>query len=159
MDLIVQKVDGAVVVNAEVDEPCTGDCRVCTDVGGAVHNWLMATGLRYLVMDLQDEKDICKTFLVELLQLRKRHKIPFIFAGVMDRPKKILESYDFSSGGLPTFATPDDAVEFLRRSYGPLLESHPENVSVGETIFALRLRNAMNRFEDGEEAVEPAEIE
>jgi len=158
MDLLAQKVDGAVVLNAEIEGLCATDCRVCVDVGGSVHNWLMATGLRYLIVDLQDEKDICRTFLVELLQLYKRHRFPFLFAGVMDRPRKILDSYQFLATGMPIFITPEDAVEYLRQNHPALLDANTDGIKVGETVLETRMRSALGRFDEVEEPQDAVDI-
>ena len=72
MDFVPEMIDGAVVLNA-VDVCSVGhDCRQCTELSVGIHNWLVAHQLRYLVLDFQDEKDVCVTILTELLQLRKR---------------------------------------------------------------------------------------
>jgi hypothetical protein len=157
MDLVPEKLDEAVILS--IANLCVGqesDCRECGDIGGSLHNWLMSTGIRYVIVDLQDEKDICPTFLVELLQLRKRHRIPFLFAGAMQRPLNTLESYDFSRNGMPVFITPEEAIDYVREHYQPLLNIDESQVKYGEAIMSFRTRNAMNKAEGVEdtEAVE-----
>src|SRR5688572_20681156 len=95
MDFVPEIVDGVVILNAV--DICTygNDCRPCSELAVGVHNWLIAHQLKYLVVDFQDEKDVCTTILTELLQLRKRLRQPFIFCGLMDGPQKFLESYAY----------------------------------------------------------------
>ena len=72
MDLVPENLGGAVVFN--LVNSCganKGVCGNCADFAVAIHNWLMNTEVRYVLVDLQDEKEICPAFLEELLQLAK----------------------------------------------------------------------------------------
>ena len=112
MDLIPENYRGIVVLNLDCKEPCDEmECRDCTDIGGVVHNWLMSSELPYMIVDLQDEKDICSTFLIELLQLQKRVGFPLLFTGVMEKARLILNSYSYSVNNQPYFSTPEEAVK------------------------------------------------
>lgn len=152
MDLVAEDIDGAVVLNLE--GVCTGldgqECRGCVDIGGLIHNWMMSTEVRYIIVDMQDEKDLCKTFLVELLQLRKRLKIPFMFSGVMERPRKVLMSYALEGTGKDIFTTPEEAVQQLKTGHPQLLKISFENVVFGEPIVSLKARQ-LQRAAEAEE--------
>ena len=112
MDLAPEIIDGAVVLNG-VDICSTGtDCRPCSELAVGIHNWLIAHKLEYLIVDFQDEKEICSTILTEILQLRKRLPHPFIFCGLMTAPKEILLSYAYDDH--PVFDVPEDAVGYLK---------------------------------------------
>lgn len=152
MDLVAENLDGAVVLN--ISSVCTGqdgqECRGCIDIGGLIHNWLMTTEIRYLILDLQDEKDVCRTFIVEMMQLRKRLKIPFLFAGVMERPKKTLLSYAVDGPDRDVFTTPEDAIEKLRQLDPRLLEVTLEGINFGEPIVSLKARQ-MQRAQEAED--------
>ena len=125
MELVAEKVDDAIVLN--ISSICAGqehgECRNCVDIGGLVHNWLLQTELGYLIVDFHDAKYLCSTFLVELILLHKRLRIPFLFVGVMETPLKTLEDYAFSASGYPIFSGPEDAVEYLKEHHSPLVES------------------------------------
>ena len=91
MELTPIPVDGAVVLNSS--SPCRhsgSDCRECPEVAVGIHNWLLSCDLSYLIVDFQDEKEVCQTFLIELLQLRKRLSLPFLFIGLMDKARELI---------------------------------------------------------------------
>ena len=122
MDLIPVLIDGAVVFNLQ--NSCTvrnQHCENCTHLLLNVHNWIRHAELEYTILDFQDEKDICPTFLEEVLLLRKRLNFPFLFAGVMDRPRMFIEQYKYHTY-YPLFATPEDAVRALRIMHPNLTE-------------------------------------
>ncbi len=152
MDLVAEKLDGAVVLN--LSSVCIGhegqECRGCIDIGGLIHNWLMTTEVRYLILDFQDEKDVCRTFLVEMMQLRKRLKIPFLFAGVMERPKKILLGYALEGQDKDLFTTPEDAHQHLKKLDPRLFQVSLEGINFGEPIVSLKARQ-LQRAQEAEE--------
>jgi hypothetical protein len=156
MELVAENLDGVAVLN--VENVCTGEgleCRECVDVGGLVHNWLLTTGMNYVVIDLQDEKDVCRTFLIEMLQLRKRLRMPFLFAGVMARPKAILEDYDFSATGSPIYATPEEAIAFLESNHkAVIVDTDLSLVRFGEKLLSIRQRNLLRSAEGADETQE-----
>ena len=122
MDLIPVMVDGAVVFNLQ--NSChtkATHCENCTHLILNVHNWIRHAELEYTIIDFQDEKDICPTFLEEILLLRKRLNFPFLFAGVMERPQSYLESFNYTDS-YPLFVTPEDAVRALRSQHPGLTE-------------------------------------
>ncbi len=138
IELIPELVDGAVI--CRVEKPCKEDCEYCAEQVVHVHNWLMETELGYLIFDLQDEKDICSEFLEELLHLRKRMRIPFLFAGVVDRPKRVLEAYNYQEL-FPLFINPEDAVRALRLHYPEVTEAiNLEKVNFGSSICGSKSR-------------------
>lgn len=153
MELVAENLDGVVIL--DVENVCTGEgleCRDCVDVGGLVHNWLLTTGMNYIIIDLQDEKDVCRTFLIEMLQLRKRLRMPFLFAGVMARPKAILEDYDFSATGSPIYATPEEAISYLKNHHAQVLEDTDLSlVRFGEKLLSIRQRNLLRNAEGNED--------
>ena len=156
MDLVPVMVDGVVVLNAaNVCTACHFNCRLCPELAVGVHNWLVENEMGYLLLDFQDEKDICHTLLVELLQLRKRQRIPFLFAGVMARPRALLESYAFTQ--YPFFLTPEDAIAYLKEHHSPLVKSEKfGSVRFGEPIPCNRSRQNRGEVVD---AAEESEIE
>lgn len=143
MDLIPENLGGAVVFN--VVNSCGANksiCGNCADFAVAVHNWMMNTEVRYVLVDLQDEKEICPAFLEELLQLAKRLKVPFLFAGVMEKPRRVLEAYDFLNRA-PLFVTPDEAIAFLDKNYPGVTRVSLEGLEFGVPIATSRPRNAI----------------
>jgi len=150
MDLVPENLGGAVVFN--VMNSCGGNkaiCGNCADFAVAIHNWLMSTEIRYVLVDLQDEKEVCATFLEELLQLAKRLRVPFLFAGVMEKPQRVLESYDFLNRW-PTFTTPEDAIAYLEENFPGVTRVPLEGLAFGVAIATSRPRNAV--IVEGEEA-------
>jgi hypothetical protein len=151
MDLVPENLDGAVVFN--VINSCGANksiCGNCADFAVGVHNWLMNTDVRYVLVDLQDEKEICPTFLEELLQLARRLRIPFLFAGVMDKAKRVLLSYNFQSRA-PLFVTPEDAVTWLDQNHPGLRRVSLHGMQFGVPVASSRPRNAvMAEVEAGE---------
>lgn len=146
MDFVPEFVEGAVILNA-VDICTSGnDCRPCSELAVGVHNWLLNHQLRYLIVDFQDEKDVCPAILTELLQLRKRLRFPFLFCGVMEGPKKFLLSYNYHD--YPFFPVPEDAVAFLKKSQSQLLQSPLQGIKAGEPIPCTRSRSY--RVDEGE---------
>lgn len=122
MDIVPTSIDGAVVCT--LVNRCSIKKRMCQNCDQLVikiHNWLKYTSLEYMIFDLQDEKEVCPSFLQELMQLRKRLSVQFLFSGVMDRPRKLLE--DFNYGDIfPIFLSPEDAVRALRMQNPGLTE-------------------------------------
>ncbi len=147
MDFVPEIVDGAVILNAV--DICTigNDCRQCSELAVGIHNWLVAHQLRYLILDFQDEKDVCVTILTELLQLRKRLRFPFLFCGMMEGPKKFLQSYAYTD--YPFFAVPEEAVSYLKQKEPGSLKNDLGGIKVGEPIPCTRSRNY--RAEDAED--------
>jgi hypothetical protein len=158
MDLIPEKIDGAVVFNVLCS--CTynaSDCPTCGDFAVGLHNWLMTTELKYVVLDFQDEKEVCPAFLEELLQLAKRLKYPFLFSGVMPKPRKVLDAYNYVTK-FPIFVTPEEAVEALRGKHPALVQHTFEGIQFGTAIPISRPRfGSRVEGEGGEE--EPQEVE
>ncbi|NDE13833.1 hypothetical protein EBZ80_02780 [bacterium] len=158
-ELIPEKIDGAVILN--LSKSCqhnSSDCSACQDLAVGLHNWLVAHDFRYLVLDLQDEKEVCPGFIEEVLQLWKRMRIPFLFSGVMLKPRKILESYNYHSR-YPIFLTPEEAVRNLVQSRVEL-GAKTEGIDFGVPIPMSRLRQAVRGEGDGEgEAVAEDDVE
>jgi hypothetical protein len=139
MELVPTLIGGGVILDAmNICSHSSTDCKMCPEQAVGIHNWLLNTGVRYCLIDFQDEKDVCPTILVELLQLRKRMKIPFVFVGLMDRPKMTLTSYAYS--GYPFFAVPEEAVLHLRQMHPELFQINFSKVSFGEPIPNSRTR-------------------
>lgn len=143
MDLVPENLGGAVVFN--LINSCGANksqCGNCSDFSVAVHNWLINTDIRYVLLDLQDEKEVCPAFLEEILQLAKRLRVPFVFAGVMEKPQRILESYDFLSRS-PLFVTPDDAILWLNQHHPGLTKVALQGLQFGVAIAQSRPRNGI----------------
>jgi hypothetical protein len=152
MELIPENLGGAVVFNLQ--SSCSASrnvCGNCADFAVAIHNWLMASEVRYVLVDLQDEKEICPAFLEELLQLAKRLRLPFLLAGVMEKPRRLLESYDFTARW-PLFVTPEEAVAYLEKHYPGATKVSLEGLEFGTPIAASRPRNAVLVETEGVEA-------
>ena len=142
MDIIPTLVDGAVICS--LINSCGYKSRGCPDCDQLVikiHNWLKHTSLEYLVLDLQDEKEICPTFLQEIMQLRKRLRVQLLFSGVMLQSRRLLEGFNYGDT-FPIFLTPEDAVRALRMQNPGLTEAplktpvHFGN-SLGKTMDAI----------------------
>jgi len=145
-----ESIDGAVVCS--LIEPCTekkSDCDVCKEQTIYIHNWLVETELKYLVVDLADEKHICPGFIEALLHLKKRLQFPFLFAGVVERPKEILSNYDYSE--FPFFVSPEDAVRALRMAHPSITEYTTEKLNLGKPIGGARTKNNNQEVEKTEE--------
>ena len=156
MELVPENLSGAVVFN--VINSCGANraiCGNCPDFAVAVHNWVMNTEVRYVLIDLQDEKEICPVFLEELLQLAKRLRLPFVFCGVMERAKRILASYDFTTRS-PIFVTPQEAIAYLEQTYPGITRVSAEGVEFGVAIAQSRPRNTLS-LDDASLEAEAAE--
>lgn len=160
LEFVPEKVDRAVILNvlqnakpvASVIAPVVSvvDSFVGADFVVAIHNWLIGTQLKYIIFDLQDEKEVPADFLEELIQLMKRVRIPFLFTGVMQRPRALLMSYDYTSK-FPVFATVDDAIAFIEQKYPSYLGVPHDGINFGVPIEMVRSRlNGKPGEEDGE---------
>lgn len=159
MEFIPEKIDNGVVFTARRACPQDEDnCALCSDFAVGVHNWLLAHEVQYVIVDLCDEKDVCPELLVELLQLRKRlKKYPFFFAGVMDRPKKVLQSHSYLPGS-PLFTTPEDAVAEVRKKFPNLMQKSLDGIQFGQPLNISRPRTGVRgEGVEGPEAAEGAE--
>lgn len=113
-DIVPTLVDGAVVFS--VQDTCTtksNECESCSHLLVIFHNWIKNAHIEYLIFDLQEEKCFCETFMQELMLLKRRLQIPFLFVGVMDAPQAYLSKYNYGNE-YPLFVTPEDAVRALR---------------------------------------------
>ena len=138
MDFAPEIIDGTVVLNA-VEICSTGnDCRPCCEVAVGIHNWLVSYEIPYLIVDFQDEKEVCSAILTELLQLNKRLNSPFIFCGLMETPRKFLKSYLYSDH--PFFDIPEEAVKYLKQSRPELIMADLSQIQEGEVIPCIRSR-------------------
>lgn len=143
MELVPENLNGAVVFN--IISSCNANksiCGNCGDFAVSIHNWMMSSEVRYVLVDLQDEKEICGAFLEELMQLSKRLRVPFLIAGVMEKPRRILESYDFAKRW-PLFATPEEAVAYLDKNFPGTTRVSLEGLEFGVPIASSRPRNAV----------------
>lgn len=139
MDFVPEIIDGAVVLNA-VDICSKGtDCRPCCELAVGIHNWLVAFDIKYLIVDFQDEKEVCSAILTELLQLNKRLDFPFIFCGLMESPRHFLKSYMYDDH--PVFDIPEDAIVYLKTSRPELLMVDLSGVREGSAIPCTRSRH------------------
>lgn len=149
MELVPEQIAGAVIIN--VMNPCTcsaPECGNCSDYAVGLHNWLVSTGLKYVIFDLQDEKEVCSVFIEEVLQLWKRMRFPFLFSGVMPKPRSVLQSYSYDTR-FPFFATPDEAVDSLRQKVPGAMVGTINGVAFGQAIAITRPRLGL-RDADGE---------
>lgn len=140
MDLIPENHNGAVVFNLiSTGVANRGANDSYGDFAVAIHNYLMNSEVRYLLLDFQDEKEICANFLEELMQLAKRLRVPFLLVGVMEKPRRILESYDFTRRW-PLFLTPEEAVAYLNANYPEFLQVSLAGLEFGTAIASSRNR-------------------
>lgn len=160
LEFVPEKVDRVVVMNViQTARPVSNsvasmvspvDGFVGADFVVAVHNWLIGTHLRYIIFDLQDEKEVPADFLEELMQLMKRVRIPFLFAGVMQKPRALLMSYDYTSK-YPIFSSIDEAVSYLASKHPTCLTVPHDGINFGVPIEMVRSRlNGKGGEEDGE---------
>ena len=125
LDVIPIHIDGAIVCN--VVNRCrrsSRDCESCESLVIKIHNWLKQSGLEYAVFDFQDEKEVCTTFIKELMQLKKRLTVHFLFSGVMSQARKHLDDFNYGNQ-YPIFLTPEDAVRALRMQDPGITEATP----------------------------------
>ncbi len=123
MDLIPKLVDGAVICS--LVNGCqfkTRTCQECDLLVIKIYNWLKHTSLEYIVLDFQDEKEICPIFLQEIMQLKKRLRIHLLFSGVRQQPRKLLEGFNYGDV-FPIFLSPEDAIRALRMQNPGLTEA------------------------------------
>jgi len=159
LEFVPEKIDRAVVMNViQSSQPVPSsvapasvlDSFVGADFVVAVHNWLIGTQLKYVIFDFQDEKEIPADFVEELMQLMKRVRIPFLFTGVMQKPRALLMSYDYTSK-FPIFASIDEAVTYLESKHPTLLGVPHDGIIFGTPIEMVRSRlNGKPGEEDGE---------
>ncbi|MFW7379352.1 MAG: hypothetical protein ACOH5I_11130 [Oligoflexus sp.] len=155
MDFVPEIIDGAVILNG-VDICSTGpECRPCTELAVGVHNWLISHEINYLIVDFQDEKEVCSTVLTELLQLRKRLRFPFLFCGMMENPRKFLKSYAYQEH--PFFSVPEEAVSYLKEVSPASIMADLSQIKVGEPIPCTRSRSY--KSEDAEPDLDEPEAE
>jgi hypothetical protein len=152
MDLIPENLGGAVVFN--LVNSCGANksqCGNCADFAVAIHNWLMSTDIRYVLVDLQDEKEVCPVFLEELMQLSKRLRVPFLLAGVTEKPRRTLEAYDFTSRW-PLFVTPEDAAAYLEKNIPGATKKSLDGLEFGVAIATSRPRGGALAADESVEA-------
>jgi hypothetical protein len=162
LEFVPEKIDRAVVMNViQSSRPVSNSLPVATSVVDsfvgadfvvAIHNWLIGTQLRYVIFDLQDEKEVPADFLEELMQLMKRMRIPFLFTGVMQKPRALLMSYDYTSK-YPIFNSIDDVINFMENKHPQLLKPGTDGISFGSPIEMVRSRLNGKAGEDEGEAV------
>ena len=161
MDLLPAQINGVIYFNiVDLCNNAKADCKSCSDIGGALHNWLLINELHYVIIDFQDEKDICHTFIIEILQLRKRLQIPFLFVGVTDNTKKVLEDYYyFKATSFPTFATPQESSEFLTQHFPNLIHVDISSIKFSEKVGSISPRHSLRGgdYDDEEEDSLPEE--
>lgn len=161
LEFIPEKLDRAVVINvmqqARSSNPPISqtqsallDSFVGSDFVVGIHNWLISTNLRYLIFDLQDEKEVPTDFLEELMQLMRRLRIPFLFTGVMDRPKNTLKSYAYTTK-YPIFGSVEEAIQWLQQNQPQLLQASLDGIQFGVPIEMVRSRLNGKPGEDVEE--------
>lgn len=135
IDLIPSIVDGAIVMNLNnTCKSCSSHCDGCKIMTIHFHNWIKLAKIEYVVFDFIDEKEICPGFLEELQLLRKRLHMPMLFAGVMQKPKKVLDQFE-PKERYPSFVTPEDAIRALRIQHPGITESVPKlSVLFGQSL-------------------------
>jgi hypothetical protein len=162
LEFVPEKFNRAVVLNvmqmAKSSQPPVSqtqtallDAFVGSDYVIGVHNWLISTKLKYLIFDLQDEKEVPQDFLEELLQLMRRLRIPFLFTGVMDRPKSILKSYAYTTK-YPIFDNADGCIQWLTERHPEYMQVPFDGIQFGTPIEMIRSRLNGKSGEEGGDA-------
>lgn len=162
LEFVPERLDRAVILNViqaavsshpPVSQTQTAllDSFVGADFVVGIHNWLISTQLRYLIFDLQDEKEVPTDFLEELMQLMRRLRIPFLFAGASDRPRATLKSYAYTTK-FPIFGDVDEARAWLELKHPDLLNVKLDGIQFGSAIEMVRSRLNGKQGEEGEEA-------
>ena len=161
LEFVPEKVGSLVILNVmqketersaqETPAQAAADAFVGSDYVIAIHNWFIGTNLKYLAFDLQDEKEVPKDFLEELLQLMRRVRIPFFFAGVMDRPRVVLKSYAYASK-FPIFENTDQLATWLNQNKPELGAAAHETIQFGSPIDMVRTRLNGRVGEEGEDS-------
>ena len=154
MELVPEIIDGVVVVNAETICSSGNDCRPCSELAVGVHNWLVTKKLKYFIVDFQDEKEVCETILAEIVQLKKRMEIPFLFCGVMTQAREYLKAYAYSE--YPFFDMPGEAADYLKSNYPRNVMTRLSHITEGEAIAFSRsqLRQKISDFDEDENLAE-----
>jgi hypothetical protein len=150
LELVPEQIDGAVICNVieNPNKPVLGKDH-SVDMALALYNWIKQHDMHYVILDLQDEKEVCTAFLAEIMQLRKRLPIPFVFAGVMEKPMEFLSDYDYTKD-FPTFTTPEDAVRALRMQYPGVTEQGGRGITYGKTISEPNIKESSEELEAAE---------
>ncbi len=137
MELIPTRVDGAVLFNLR--KGCRAKCSDCGDLSVSMHNLLLTSGLKYVIVDLQDEKHICDSFTEELVQLWKRLNIPFLFAGVIPDVEKILKRYGYLNH-YKIYLFGEEAISDLKTKEPSLFDSELLNIVYDKPMVTPRSR-------------------
>jgi hypothetical protein len=85
------------------------------------------------------------------MQLAKRLRVPFLLAGVMEKPRRFLESYDFTRRW-PIFVTPEEAIAYLDKHYPGATRVALDGLEFGVAIATSRPRNGVLAEVEGAEA-------
>ncbi|MDA9951144.1 hypothetical protein N9D31_01090 [Oligoflexaceae bacterium] len=153
MELVPEIINDVVVLNLQSTDGRSFDDKAGSDVGVAVHNYLVSSEIGYVIIDLQDEKEIPTAFMVELLQLHKRLRIPFLFVGVMPKAQMILNDYNFSIHDYPIFSGPEEAVAYMKVQHPLLSSASTALVKEGDVLQVSRPRHLYkNGFESEEDS-------
>lgn len=139
LEIIPENVDDAIVCNISGSCGLGAECEDCRELVIGIHNWLVASEQKYIILDFQDEKELCPSMVEELVQLRKRMPIPFLFAGVMERAKQLICSYDYRAEN-SIFRIPEDAIVVLKKLVGQENVQPELNLTYGEPINLIRSR-------------------
>ena len=152
MDIVPTMVDGAVILSLSGDCPQKlSECECCFTLTIHLHNWVKQTQMSYLIVDFEERKNICSGFFKEIIQLRKRLKMPFLFVGIVERYRSLLDAYNCSTI-YPTFLTPEDAVRALRIQ-NPGLTEIPIKVPIAfDTPIASSLKSLQSESKEESQA-------
>lgn len=144
LDLVPECIDGVCVLNLK-KSGSNCDPRYC-DCGGlavSVHNLMIQSELRYVVIDMQDEKEICDAFVEQMIQLWKRTAVPFYFAGVMPRFKAILDSYGYLNQ-YQIYGSAIDVVEQLCAEKAKFINIKLDGITFGTKLPIPRSRQSQS---------------
>lgn len=126
MDLFPEHLDGAIVFSIEsVCRSRETDCPTCRMLAIYLHNWINQAKLPYLLLDFQDEKEVCPHFLEELQFLTRRLPIPKMYVGVSDLVLNELARYVDPGEPIPVFRSAEGAIKALRLRYPGITEISP----------------------------------
>jgi len=148
MELVPQKVEDAVIFS--LAKGCHNKCDDCGELAVSMHNLLLSSELKYVIIDLQDEKHVCDSFPEQVIQLWKRLRIPFLFAGAMPSVEKILSGHGYFNF-YQTYLSGEEAIAALRAKQPELFSGDLSGIELNVPMVTPRSRALAAGEADDEE--------
>lgn len=133
IELKPEMIEGILVFNVHAKENCKKPCKLCVDYSVGIHNRLKKSELPYLIIDFQDAKDYCRTFLEEIVHLRKRIRMPMFLVGVMPRVETFFKEYSLL-GQAKIFMDPESAIKDLKKTFPNLVGNNVKDAEFKQNI-------------------------